>query len=125
MNTQALSDYQWKNRLIVILTANASNENVEDQMEEFQNKKAEMEERKLVVFQITPSEYRTLFPEKTAWKEQKDMYVELKKSASTYEVLLIGLDGGVKLRQDETLKSELLFKEIDSMPMRQAEMQRD
>ena len=41
-----------------------------------------------------------------------------------FAVLLIGKDGGVKLRSARPLDAETLFETIDAMPMRQAEMRR-
>ena len=41
-----------------------------------------------------------------------------------YALLLIGKDGGVKLRSKEPVAAEDLFALIDGMPMRQREMQR-
>jgi len=39
-----------------------------------------------------------------------------------YENLLIGKDGGVKLKSDAPISNEKLFETIDAMPMRQREM---
>ncbi|WP_448660389.1 DUF4174 domain-containing protein [Sphingomonas sp. CJ99] len=39
-------------------------------------------------------------------------------------VLLIGKDGGVKLRSAEPVSQDRLFETIDAMPMRASEMQR-
>jgi hypothetical protein len=36
--------------------------------------------------------------------------------------VLIGLDGGIKMRKEEELDWSLVFKTIDSMPMRQSEI---
>lgn len=41
-----------------------------------------------------------------------------------FAVLLIGLDGGEKLRSDVPVDVEALFARIDAMPMRQAELRR-
>ena len=41
-----------------------------------------------------------------------------------FAVLLIGRDGGVKLRSGTPLTTGTLFDAIDAMPMRQAEMGR-
>lgn len=41
-----------------------------------------------------------------------------------FAVLLIGKDGGVKLRSDAPLTARTLFDAIDAMPMRRAEMRR-
>jgi len=40
-----------------------------------------------------------------------------------FQVLLIGKDGGVKLRSSEPVSMKDLFGLIDSMPMRQQEME--
>ncbi len=41
-----------------------------------------------------------------------------------FTLLLIGKDGGVKLRSDKPVAAKELFALIDSMPMRQQEMRR-
>ncbi|ERJ20367.1 hypothetical protein SSPSH_000477 [Salinisphaera shabanensis E1L3A] len=40
-----------------------------------------------------------------------------------FQAVLVGKDGGVKARQSESLDIKAFFDEIDSMPMRQQEMQ--
>ena len=45
-------------------------------------------------------------------------------SFKSFEVLLIGKDGGVKLRSTHPLTSAALFATIDQMPMRREEMRR-
>lgn len=44
--------------------------------------------------------------------------------ANEFRALLVGKDGGVKLSQSSPLSAATLFREIDSMPMRQQEMRR-
>jgi len=44
---------------------------------------------------------------------------------SGFTVLLIGKDGGVKLRSDRPLTAEQIFTTIDRMPMRQQERSSD
>ena len=40
-----------------------------------------------------------------------------------FEISLIGLDGGIKLSQNEILTAEKLFGIIDQMPMRRIEVE--
>ena len=40
----------------------------------------------------------------------------------TFEVVLIGLDGGIKLRQTKLVSLDKLFTLIDGMPMRRNEL---
>ena len=39
-----------------------------------------------------------------------------------FKVILIGKDGGVKLKQDDTVSLEVIFERIDAMPMRKNEI---
>lgn len=43
-------------------------------------------------------------------------------AANGFEVLLIGKDGGVRLRQPRPITPEALFAKIDAMPMQRREM---
>ena len=45
-------------------------------------------------------------------------------SRAAFEVLLIGKDGGVKLRRDKPVAAFEITALIDTMPMRQDEMRR-
>lgn len=40
-----------------------------------------------------------------------------------FEIILIGLDGGIKIQQTKILTKEHLFNTIDAMPMRKNEME--
>lgn len=49
---------------------------------------------------------------------------ELRVDGKAFAVLLIGKDGGVKLREGMPVEAKQLYELIDSMPMRQREMKR-
>lgn len=49
---------------------------------------------------------------------------ELKQSLTSFSVVLIGKDGGVKLAQTQPLSPADLFGTVDKMPMRQQEARR-
>ncbi|MCF2499089.1 DUF4174 domain-containing protein [Dyadobacter chenhuakuii] len=59
----------------------------------------------------------------------KENFSEWKKwkidSTAAFTFLLIGRDGGEKLRSSEIVKPEKLFGQIDAMPMRRQEMKGD
>ena len=46
----------------------------------------------------------------------------MKVGADEFAVVLVGKDGGEKMRQAEPLGTEALFKTVDAMPMRQSEV---
>ena len=57
------------------------------------------------------------------WRGLRERDVEISTTfgRTPFEIVLIGKDGGEKLRQGQVLSSEKLFGLIDAMPMRQAE----
>lgn len=122
ISAQNLNHHRWENRLILILTNDTSAPEYQKQIDEFKSQQKGMDERKLMVYHITPNQYRTGLKENNNWKKSTDLYSQFNKGKKDFEVILIGLDGGIKLRQDELLTCQKLFSTIDVMPMRRAEM---
>lgn len=123
LNAQDLFKHQWKDRLILIV-AEQKNEKFQQQLTELQKHPQGLNERKLVIYQILPEKYTTGIEEEN-WKISSDLYSTYKALKSDFRVILIGLDGGEKLKQTEVLSAEKLFNTIDSMPMRQSEIRRN
>ena len=123
MSSQSLSEYQWENRLIVIFTETDNSKEFQNQMEILNEDQKGLNDRKLKVINAIPGTHQTIFPEKSGW-QSSNLY-QKKESKTDFEVILMGLDGGVKLRQTKPVETKQLFDLIDSMPMRQAEMRRN
>ena len=74
---------------------------------------------------LTDDSYRTqaalLLP---AWPGliERDFVVQTQFGAKSFSVVLIGKDGGEKLRRTTPLSPAELFAIVDAMPMRRAEM---
>jgi hypothetical protein len=71
-----------------------------------------LRERDVVVQDITPEAAR---------RDRPGLGV---RSRVAFEVLLVGKDGGVKLRRDKPVAASEITALIDTMPMRQNEMRR-
>ena len=54
--------------------------------------------------------------------EDRQVYNEYKVKPNQFMLVLIGKDGSEKLRSAKPIDAETIFRLIDSMPMRQAEM---
>jgi hypothetical protein len=61
-----------------------------------------------------------------AWRGllERDFVVETRFGSAAFSVVLIGKDGGEKLRRSTPLAPADLFAIVDVMPMRQAEMKK-
>ena len=120
--SQDLSSHKWKDRLLIVNVANKNSALYKAQIAEFNQNIKGLEERKLVLYHFKGNEYKVGWELKSEWKQRGKNGRKYQKSTSDFEVLLIGLDGGIKLRQNELLKSQKLFSIIDAMPMRIQEM---
>jgi len=114
-----LEDLKWKNRVVLVFPANGGEDiTFSDSLLH------EIDERKIVYFvygdSIKSNLKRSFSP---AYLEQVRSKYQLGYKDDTY--VLMGLDGGVKLRKDEALDWTLIFSTIDSMPMRKSEMRRN
>lgn len=113
--SQDLSKHQWKNRVLLIYTDDKNADDFKNQIKILSEHKKELTERKLVVYQFSENQYKTDF--NTVW-----FLSNFKKASEEFKVILIGLDGDVKLKQKTILTTEKLFAIIDGMPIRKNEL---
>ncbi|ALM08498.1 hypothetical protein SB49_12270 [Sediminicola sp. YIK13] len=120
LQAQEPSSFQWKNRLVLILVNDLSEEVYIKQLAELNAHKKGLEERKLIVYHIQPHRY-TVGLAGQSWQHSKRLYKKYKKTKATFEIILVGLDGGNKLHRIKFLGCKELFNTIDAMPMRRLE----
>ena len=77
-------------------------------------------ERKLIIYQFVKDQYSINFDSKWLLSSLKKR--KYKAESENFKVVLIGLDGGVKLEQTSFLSTKKLFTIIDGMPMRRNEI---
>lgn len=121
-SAQDLSKHRWENRLILILTDNENNSAFQSQVAEFRKDLTGLNERKIIIYKVMPGEYRTGLDDGNKIKSAR-LYNEYKKTDAGFEVVLLGLDGRIKLQQNELLSLEELYAVIDVMPMRRREIE--
>ena len=123
ISAQDLSKHRWENRLVLLLTDDEKNSTFQFQLAEFRKELNGLNERRLIIYQVMPEEFKTGLNGANKIKSDR-LYKDYKKSDSGFEVVLLGLDGGIKLQQDELLPLEKLYAIIDAMPMRRREIER-
>jgi hypothetical protein len=119
----ALAGYRWQNRVLLVFAPDVDSTLYLRQQEMLLDAKPGLNERDVVVISVLKDIVST--------KERPDAPVAPDDLRDAYDVLphdfrvvLIGRDGGVKLRQDEPVLAADLFALIDSMPMRKEAMGR-
>lgn len=123
-NAQNLDSHRWDDRVILVLSDDVSNEEFKEQIKVLQENTKGLEERKLVVYQVLPGKFRKGLKGENEWILNKNLYQKYNPANLEFKVILIGLDGGLKLQEEKLLPVKTIFSTIDSMPMRQAEMKR-
>ena len=106
---------QWKNRIILV-------NNLQDQQSVltlFEQNKTEIKERDIIWFvlagDVAHTNYQGALSDDFITKTRASYQLESGK------IMLIGKDGGVKFLLDH-MDLDVIFTEIDAMPMRQNEM---
>ena len=120
-NAQNLGDYQWKNRILLLIDKSFDTDALTSQFAVLTTDKKALTERDLLIFKVTPNSVAT--SEGTDIKfDPKKIYRDYDLKADFAGVVLLGKDGGVKLEEPFEIAAQKIFSLIDGMPMRKREM---
>ncbi len=119
MAMDSTSQFTWRNRVLVVFGENADPQ-VRRQIAALKEQTDALGARDMVVLQVTPDSVTPVFG--TAGELQPaQLRKDLKVTDDRFEIVLIGKDGGVKLRSKDVVSDAEVFDLIDRMPMRRAE----
>ena len=104
-----LNQYLWKNRIILTFA--------DEDHPDLIKLKAEMKENNCEILNRDLLHFHFINEGKTGNLTNK--------SDQSFRILLIGKDGGIKYESNRSVSLLYLFEMIDTMPMRQVEMQHD
>ena len=113
-----LDALRWKNRPLLIFAPSAHAPHYRRQLELLHGLHRELSDRDMLVLEIVGDRVVTDEPALNAGTLREQLEVR----PDTFAVLLVGKDGGVKLRRSRPVAPEDLFELIDAMPMRRREM---
>ncbi|MGD2185069.1 MAG: DUF4174 domain-containing protein [Desulfobacterales bacterium] len=116
--------FQWKNRLLFLFAPHGSHPIFTKLQSEIYAQKAEVKDRDLVIFEVLgqgPSRMNTTQLNRGVADAIRNRFDAPQK---TFTLILVGKDGGIKMKRHDGANIKEVFELIDSMPMRQNEMQR-
>ena len=117
-----LTQFQWKNRLLFIFAEDDSHPLYKDLQSQIVAQQAEVNDRDLIVFELPaqgPARMNTRFLNQ---KEADSIRDHFAVPGNAFSLILVGKDGGIKLKRSDQVDLREVFGLIDSMPMRQREM---
>ena len=116
-----LDKYRWKRRLLMVFAPVKPHPSLVVQRKRLKEATEGLEERDVTVVEVVQD---SVFIDGNLEIEidAKAMRKEFDTTIIEFTVLLIGKDGGEKLREDEPITMDKLYDTIDAMPMRQQEI---
>ena len=112
-----LKDFKWKSRVLIINESKKEGMSLKIQTDYFE----ELKDRDLVLVKVINNDVY-LNGSLTSNDMTKSILSIVKNELNTYDMILIGKDGKIKHRYYFDDGVEIIFKDIDSMPMRIREM---
>lgn len=116
------SDFQWENRILIVIAESESDSLYREQVQEFKGEEDGFEERDLITFTVFRNGKSRLDDSVLNESSAAAILERYGLGSTGFRCLLIGKDGGVKLEKDSPVVLKDIFGLIDSMPMRQREM---
>ncbi len=129
---QTLSTLVDRNRVLLVFAPNATDGRYGQQLDAFSHHEADLRARDLIVIpliqqpgppNLSPT-LRALQPPHISDDEQLTLRRRFHVAASEFVIVLLGKDGGEKLRATTPITVARLNRTIDAMPMRQQEMRK-
>ena len=118
---QSLDDYQWKNRIVLLLDISSDTDAINSQFAELTSDREALNQRDLLIFRVTPETVYSSNGNPTEL-EASTIYDGYGLASNFNGVLLLGKDGGMKLKKPFEVSTQQIFTLIDGMPMRKREM---
>ena len=122
-NDDLLERYTWQNRLLLIFAPSADDSRLRQQQQILASSEAELIDRDLVILRLLPDSEPDIDNQPAAGVDSDSIYRDFAIEPGDFRLLLVGKDGTLKLSSDSPVSTARLFGLIDSMPMRQWEMQ--
>lgn len=123
----SLDEFRWKKRILLLLHETDSHSTYRQQLAALGKLDSEFEDRRLLVVDVQKDRYRIrningLDSKPDRWNTNESLYAKYALKKAGFSVVLIGLDGGIKISQTDVISKKELFERIDAMPMRQREL---
>jgi hypothetical protein len=117
-----LKEYVWKNRLLLVFAPSEDDARYRGLERELRKHGDAILERDLLVFHVLENGVSRLGRSPIDTQSASLLRDRFSVNQGQFLVVLIGKDGGEKLRRGDEVDITEIFSLIDSMPMRQREM---
>ncbi len=116
-------DYYWKNRLLLLFAYSPDAPAYQTVIEELNSQSDQIVDRDMVVIEIFETGLVRVDARPLPAEDADKLRQRFEVAEGTLTAILIGKDGGLKHKQSGSIDLAEIFALIDTMPMRQREMQ--
>ena len=120
-----LGDYLWQRRPLLLFAPAQSDPRLVETVRRVEASRCEFADRDMVLGLIVTDGTSTLDGQVVDTPQVRRLFSEFGIGANTFSAVLIGKDGGEKLRINDVPDLPAIYAVIDSMPMRSAEIGAD
>ena len=120
-----LSDYRWESRPLLLFAPTDSDPRLVETMRRIEASRCDFVDRDIVLGRIVTEGTSTLDGNVVDTNQAQRLRSALGIGANSFSVVLIGKDGGEKLRVNDVPDLAAIYAVIDGMPMRGREMGAD
>jgi hypothetical protein len=117
-----LESFAWHNRLLFLLAPRADDPLVDEQKRNLETRADALADRDMKVFQLFEVGQSLVANAPLSAAQRNRLRAQLDAAPEDKLLILIGKDGGIKLRAPLRTDLREVFELIDRMPMRRAEM---
>jgi len=118
-----LGQYRWKNRLLFLFSPSSEIPAYQSLNRELNRNHDGVRDRDILVFRILEQGSSAMDSQEISPQGTINLRRRFGVNQGTFTVVLVGKDGGVKMQRPGPVSLSDIFGLIDSMPMRQREMQ--
>jgi hypothetical protein len=120
-----LSDYLWQSRPLLVFAPTGNDPRLVETTGRIEASRCEFADRDMVLGRILTDGTSTLDGDVVDTEQAQRLQSEFGIGADSFSVVLIGKDGGEKLRVNDVPDLAAIYAVIDGMPMRGGEMSTD
>ncbi|MEQ8688433.1 MAG: DUF4174 domain-containing protein [Imperialibacter sp.] len=122
---EPLERFAWKNRIVLVFHSGAKADAAVEQIALFKRQEKELDDRDLVLGVVDSGSKGLIDGTLISAEDAATLQQTFNPANSDFLIVLIGKDGGVKLKEQTVVPVETIFDLVDAMPMRRAEMRRN
>ena len=122
VNKIDFEEYRWNNRPLFVFSPTPDREDYQKQLRDLSSKEERIEDKDMIVHLVLEEGNSFIGDLPLENKAVRQLQEKFEIDPADFFIILVGKDGGVKLRKEEYTPMSDIFDLIDSMPMRKREM---